>query len=114
MYVKISKIISKTIEISVAVLIITVTISMSRDLIERTREWNRIPTHTHTTKEGKRGNFIIKSVLKTTYFLLNFSVSFLANMYLKSLGGGCRFVVLPENLDHMDIITLTCWDYLSH
>lgn len=52
MYIKISKIISKTIEISVDVLIITVTMSMSRDLIERKREGNRIPTHTHTMKEG--------------------------------------------------------------
>lgn len=57
MYIKIFKIISKTIGISVDVLIITVTMSMSRDLIERKREGNRIPTHTHTTKEGKRREF---------------------------------------------------------
>lgn len=44
-YVKIPKIITKMIEISVDILIITVIMIMSRDLIGRKREENLTPAH---------------------------------------------------------------------
>lgn len=56
------------IEISVDVLIISVIMSMSTDLIERTREGNRIPTHTHTKREGKRREFCYQISFEVNIF----------------------------------------------